>query len=540
MMLRPNKIGVHFIEYKRKSKIFSTIYSSSVWYYWKESIIKNYSDKIEESFELAELVILFIFSRDLSEDNFYKQLLELDIRKDKDKLLPIITLGSDSLTSIFDNTLLNINEKARYLDHSRWNHYFSLQGILNQGSNFDKAIHFFVQNKSNNISNEDNTIKYYDILKTNIALEYVELHKRVLENSRLEKFGGHGNYVQPFVFHSESEMRYKYSKKGEKNEESILYNLKTNNLKWRILLIDDHIDENKPLSPFDNRDIENHKHLIKQKIVANLLEEDKWSVSLKNNNESYYEEDKNIQIVSVSNIDDAVKKLKIETYDIIMLDFLLGFPKEGETRDKREFGYHLLTKIKEDKELQAKKNPINYYWILLMSAFPQAFFDKLREQGLSHHSNHWHISRGADPVNTPELFKYSLYYLMYLQIQEVDFLKIKIANHFARHFAEVKNEIRAWAKSYYQIFISKYGKIHNLKTDKKSLFSATYSKYFAEKHKEDLIYYEKMKNFLFLLANGSSSDSSQLQMSYMEISKEIKWNNKKIEHRLIEYINSMH
>jgi len=540
-MLRQNKLGVHFIEYKRQSKVFHTVYKCSKWHYLKKKIISEFKYLVE-SYEMADITILFVLSQDMADDDFYTQLLQLEIRNDKNTLKPIIALGVDSLKKILNNSNLSTNPKARYLDHSRWNRYFSISEVLNSNSAFNEMLGFLLSNKSSKSVSASNKNGDFDLLKTNVALEFVELNARLLSNSRIEKFGGHADHIQPFVFHSEAEMRRKYFEKGENEKDSMLTKLKSYKLKWRILLVDDHVEENYPLSPFDTKEVENHKHLIKQNIVSNLLEKDAWKVCApKTDDHMRYSDNFDIKIVSVKTVDIAIKKLEKETYDIVLLDFLLGYnDKDG--KRKREFGHELLHKIEHNKNLSAKKNPLNYYWILIMSAFPQAFLDKLREQGLSHHSNHWHLARGADPINTPELFKYSLYHMMDLQINEVYFTKNEIAEHFKNQFVSAeKDDIREWAKSYYQIFISKFGKIHILKNDHSSLFSKTCCDYFSKNRKADMMYYEKMKNFLFLLANGSSSDSGQLQMSYMEVSKEMNWPRQENdqEKRLIHYINSM-
>lgn len=551
-----NKLKLNFFHYNQYRKSFETVTKSSFWFPWVEIICKTYC--VSQSKIFPDVVILFVVYNDLCSSEFFDELATSNIRKKSP--LPVITISNYSNNELFgeenskekDNEKNKIDKCVKYLDSSIWNYFIGLDEVFSDQSEGKKEDKSKECNGLKNIldsmhnyrfKKNDNTV--FDLYQTNVAKEYVEFYSRLLLNSKLTKIGGHAKDIKPFIFHSEAEMRSKFTISDNDKGESLLKKLQSNNYKWKILLIDDHITEDKPLSPFDNNETKEHTHLIKQNIVSAILKEDNWSVQTVGKNEPLVNiEDYNIHIVSVIDIKSAIEKLKNETYDIILLDFLLGFVKDNNNNQtRREFGHELLSEIQNDEDLKLKKNPLNYYWCLIMSAFPQAFLYKLREQGLSHHSNHWHLARGADPINTPELFKYSLYNLMNLQISEVDYSKKDISTHFKQYFNNDIIDIRSWAKSYYQIFISKFGKIHILKNNPESFFSTSFCNYFTEFRKGDLIYYEKMRNFLFLLANGSANDSGQLQMSYIEVSKEIDWSEEEKksnkENRLIHYIDTM-
>lgn len=515
-----------------------------IWMLYKFLLIKKYH--LESTFRFPKVIILFVCQQDLISERFIQCIYNL--RSQSKLKVPIITICDKRLKDVIKDDQIHTEPRIKYLDHSIWNYFFGLEDLnlgfffsnhknkdldnqekrdLDNGR-FEKVIEFIRAN-SNKKLKIDGNIRYSSWYRTNVAREFVEFHNRLLLNSRIEKLGGHSDHVTPFVFHSESDMMQKYLVPLDTQTESIYEQIKLKKISWRILLVDDHIKT--PLSPFWDQG-DQYDHLSKAEILRTLLMEDGWDL------DNPRKETSSIFIECVENVEDAKEKLQEGTYDIILLDFLLGYDENNE----REYGYQLLKNIDDHENLSSRKNPLNYYWILIISAFPHAFFDKLREQRLSYHSNHWHLARGADPINTPELFKYSLYRLMQLQIEEVDFTKQIIAEHFRYQFISARNdEIREWAKSYYQIFISKFGKIHILKNDHTSLFSKTYCDYFSKNRVADMMYYEKMKNFLFLLANGSANDSGQLQMSYMEVSKEMNWTKQENEHerRLLHYINTM-
>lgn len=434
---------------------------------------------------------------------------------------------------------IGIPRYYNFFDCNIWCFYISLKN-----SKIEKKLNDVLDRISNNYNQ--------GLYNSSVAFEYIELQIRLASNAKIVGSNSHANSVSPFIFHSETLMR----KKTEDKLKSFL-----SEIKWKCLLIDDYSDRN--LSG------ESEIRKTKKEIIKEIINNDNIVV-ISVTHKEITEEERRTNIIWK-----ALLELSSQTYDIILLDYLLG-NKDYES-EHREYSHELLNLINKilTKEegysiknyskikllIPTKRNPIddefinvagvidgifknkgplNKFWFLNISSFHTAFLDRLREQGLGHNSEHWYLFRGADPVNTPELFRYSLFDLMNLQIREVEFNKKEISEHFKQYFNANIKDIRAWAKSYYQIFISKYGKIHILKSDSSSLFSSTYCKYFTDNRKVDIIYYEKMRNFLFLLANGSSSDSGQLQMSYMEISKEIEWDDEKEERRLVDYINTMH
>ena len=229
-------------------------------------------------------------------------------------------------------------------------------------------------------------------------------------------------------------------------------------IRWKLLLLDDFAQQDLKIckNTKESNKSPNNGSRSKEVIISKLLNEC----------------DLDFTITCVKSVLEAVNKLQEEQYDIILLDFLLG---ESSKKSGREYGHELLKKIDENPLLHSRKGPLDYYWIFPISIYTTSFFDKLREQRLQHHSEHWHLARGADPVNTPELFKFLIFKLMTLQIDEVEFTSEKLVDHFYYNLRSCKpSEVRDWAKSYYQIFITRFGRLNIIKQDREeSLFSET-------------------------------------------------------------------
>lgn len=463
--------------------------------------------------ETNTLLVNVVFL-DTNRDLLYESCLETISKKlfiDTDKPKPSVFIGNASLFG--SGTDNKIDQRKKFLDSSIWLHY--IEGFEKFS---DKLSQIFKLHKK-------------ELYETHVALEHIELQGRLLINSHLIPVGGHARHVHPFIFHSETEMKIKYEQimlndKVTNSKNRIpakdLTKLNAKIFKWRFLLIDDHIfNENEkiktnPLSPFDkiSGDPDEYKKLTKNYIIENLLGTlaSKASSTFLNNNCKV-----EIELVSVSSIDDAIKKIKSgKVFDIILLDYLLGYDNKNE----RKFGSSFLEELQNHTSLKA---PLNYFWIFVMTSFPAAFFDKIREMGLDHHSDCWRLARGADPVNTPELFRYSLLQLLELQFKEADLRKDKIFDHFLVNMTfNEDDDIRSWAKSYYQIFISRFGVFHQLKQDKEcSSFSNSMFSFIKDYRIEDIEFYEKARNFIYLLAHGTHDAVGQLLRSYEEFMLEI-------------------
>lgn len=156
--------------------------------------------------------------------------------------------------------------------------------------------------------------------------------------------------------------------------------------------------------------------------------------------------DPDVTIVCARDIKDALYLMILQRYDLILLDYLLDSKNDCA---EREYSYYLLKIIdgicrdNVDESLCAKfgirikkeGETLNYriqgndgdsrcfdrkelvgpdgrLYFMHISAFVFAIQERLQEQHLLRSEPFWHITRGACPTNTPELFLYYLYRAM--------------------------------------------------------------------------------------------------------------------------------
>jgi len=458
--------------------------------------------------------------------NLFK--LIYDVTDKLKKPTPFIYIGLDSLFQKHYNHELdfvfNYTHAINFLDSSIWHNYVNY------------LCEDFQQKLATILKKLKENEKLYEL---NICKEDFELSVRKFQNSYLESFGDHSKHVSPFIFHSETKMQEKTRIILENKTEII-------KLSWRCLLIDDFA--NVELSGLDG------SGLTKNKIITDIIESE------------------NIQIISVSNpkssvkfqkrniIWKALKKLSQETYDVILLDYLLGENKKKKgTReyshellnlldkilakengynldDYSELAFYMQTKTidKSDNEkkliklliegINRNKGPLGKFWIFNISSFQTAFLDRLREQALGHNSEHWYLSRGGDPVNTPELFKYTFFSFLSLQLSHVIFTKDELIKFIIQNKIFKKNnkdelDLRVWAKGAYGSFMYRFGKREIISKDfeNQSAFAGSVIKYLNNQIElEERTYYDQLRQLLFQLAYGTGYNIRQtIELFYL-------------------------
>ena len=204
-----------------------------------------------------------------------------------------------------------------------------------------------------------------------VAREFADLNARLVQESYLgnkndiSKTEGHGKKVSPFLFHSERLLKNKYDSNN------------VSKYKWRILLLDDKIDNCKTdlITEIENDVIIEKRrksgiltsvgydtelaeattldNLTKAVILENRLKELEIGgckcILSKTMNELPHPDDYNIQIVCVETIDEALKLMRKYEFDIILLDYLL----------QDDYGYRLLSKIKGEFDKKTEKKQIS-------------------------------------------------------------------------------------------------------------------------------------------------------------------------------------
>ncbi len=300
---------------------------------------------------------------------------------------------------------------------------------------------------------------------------------------------GHAGFITPYPFFEESVFY-------ENFKNTALFKNEGPQLKWRVLLIDD-----KP---------ERLIHL--QELFTSAAFGSKFDILDK---EDQAHNKPALFIKQVRDIEEVGEAVKNTHYDLILLDYLLDVKDKG-----REFGTSLFpdknaTKVERgftfDKE--SFTGPDKKLWIILTSCYSSAFMDGLRERGVSFQDSKWMINRGADPVNTPNAFLYSLCQFLELQLNtyfgttnRLEEIWMKALENLGKEFS------RGWANATLSAILNYTSKFEVLKEisegEGKSLFAASYfqSKYYKDmtrEHENGL--YGYLTHLLFLLTAGDGS-----------------------------------
>lgn len=276
---------------------------------------------------------------------------------------------------------------------------------------------------------------YYNLV---VAREYAELNSRLSRNSYLYTYKadggengdkGHGANVVPFVFHSEHLIRKwiedDFVKIPEGETLSVIGQIK--NQKWRILLVDDKAKEkmsNVPIDPEPGgvNDLPwNCKLAIIERNIYRVFGEGNIG------HRSFVESGKcdcNILIEYAQTLDEAKMALKEKKYDLIFLDYLLD-----KTTDKQNYGYSLLNDLYREREEKGefkefKLGPAGRFFFMFISAYSTAVYERTRAEAINLSEDYWHISLGACPTNTPQLFLYNLLKLMEKRLKDSGLLNL--------------------------------------------------------------------------------------------------------------------
>jgi len=372
----------------------------------------------------AVIQVLFVDTAHLADKAFYNRLCNCPelrlVNNASYRPKPIITIGVFDIMDIYEegpglgiNTkeedfdwrakrtadhilyAMHLDHRVKFLDSSIWHRYVPVKP--SDGATFENKLKHVL----------DKMLDYYEqgLYHSVAAVTTLEFNCRMLLNSFIEKAGekGHHEAVTPFKFHSETVM--------EKKAEALLNFLKTereqdarlSNLEWNILMVDDHSD--RPLSTVDGVDAT--KHPSKKQIIEKALQgNDFQGVNIV----GFTRGDTNI-------INNGIELLKEQSFDIILLDYLLG---ESELNPAlKAYGHEFLLEMTTgEKQHQLRRGPMGRFWIYPISSFPHAFTDKLRQLNIDGSNRRWHIANGGDPVSTPELFRVNFYRLLLRQITE--------------------------------------------------------------------------------------------------------------------------
>lgn len=331
--------------------------------------------------------------------------------------VPIIHIFENNQDSFYDDALFydKYPKAPRFrsiIDSGIWN-YYAVNNV---------SFNLILREIWNNWN-----AKYYEL---QITQEYADLNARLARQSYLYGDGGHGSDVSPYLFHSESKLRIERERDEvkDKSENNGVYDIK--NYQWRVLLLDDRIDNNY-LTP-ENLKIRKEDIIItriESMLGANTCECVYLSPDVQIESVFDHCSNKKVVILCVDTVEKAQGALRYYKFDFILLDYLLK--KKNDTI--RRYGYELLEDL--DKTIgKANSNlseysqysqgeryvvgPDHRYYFMFISAFTTAISERLRLSGWSRSEELWHIAEGACPTNTPQLFCYNLRKMMVKRIKD--------------------------------------------------------------------------------------------------------------------------
>ena len=363
------------------------------------------------------------------------------------------------IKGVYDN--LKNDDHFWFLDSSIWYRYVSYANNQIFNDQLSDALHTFCWAYERKLYNK------------RVTKEYLEFSNRQIENAFLDhQFGqGHASLINPLKFHSEyfmkveAEKRYHAltSRKNRNNKNS------KKKINWNILLLDDYGES--PLSDIPNaQNPDKEPELTKKEIIQELIDNSIEKISERNNllQESYsILNEKRIDVVTDIEKAPGIIQQKVKpertykkVYDIILLDYL--FSKTDD--DKPHYGTEFLEKISAG-DLTEGKSLFQYYWIFPISIFSESMLLSFKEKGIQPINDNWQLARGADPNNTPNLFRFNLLDFLKVQFDKLYFDERDIWNFFVEFpipMGSGVKSIRNWAINVFRMFLERFSAIDSV------------------------------------------------------------------------------
>ncbi|MEO0639230.1 MAG: hypothetical protein AAFY70_05870, partial [Bacteroidota bacterium] len=357
---------------------------------------------------------------------------------------PIIFMGTDDIMEATQSTSSSkqgriirknhidylhqrIDPRFRFMDSSIWHRYLSIFPAETFAERLTSLIKEIV------------TYSESGLYKATVAQEYLEFQCRKLRESYVKDYpGGHAKKVIPFRFHSESKMKALSSKERGLIKE----------FKWSCLLVDDYAHKGLRMDEKQRKDA----RLVNKRDWINRLINDGGEDLLVFLNENPREEPLNeedwlwvkhdtkrplegfIQYF-LNLLNDMGSSDSPRRPDVLILDYFFGIE---EMDPEQQYGHKFIRQLKEGyipseekeeennelhdkkgKQLHPRTRAFGKYWIFPISAFEYAFRSHLRLMGDSTNLSHIEIGDGADPINSPELFRYLLFSFLRYQKEQI-------------------------------------------------------------------------------------------------------------------------
>lgn len=360
--------------------------------------IKLYSNQLQVK-EQEKIIILFVSTKALISQSFYRAFFYGPIRElssERQQALqkshwPVISIGQVDIMSQGiskklpeekeDTYPVGLDPRFRFLDSGIWHRYVAYS-------------HDF---KNNIVNALKHAIEISDlgVYKSIAALSSLEFQCRMLVHSFITSQDY--KLVTPFHFHSENQF--------EKSAKAIVELVATKNLFSRELLF---LVGSKSESIPHSNDVSKRlplkiKLLVDYLSELNFEEQTKASLSLSNSPKIKY------RLHIFNSIDQGITLLKNQKYDLILIDYTLGF---DEKKGSLSYAHEFLLEILKSRDLNSFN--VSKYRIFPISSLPYSLSDKIGQLGIE---GNFSILTGGDPLTTPSLFVYNfLIFILHLII----------------------------------------------------------------------------------------------------------------------------
>jgi Leucine-rich repeat (LRR) protein len=384
---------------------------------------------------------------------------------------------------------LELDPRIKFLDSSIWHRYVPYAPDSNNDDfeeNFKKVLNKII------------TYANFRLYRSLAALSTLEFQCRMLQNSVIAQYGNHGHHeaVTPFKFHSETMMEKKIARfidffKVDRNGTSLM------NLEWNMLLVDDYSKDKISIADEDVPAPKSKKEIIEE-----------WLNDF---------DGKKIEFLSIKAFTDGkdkiiskgIQHLKEQTFDIILLDYLIGDSEIENSVGLKAYGHEFLLEIATSPDQKDfKRGPFGRYWVFPISSFPFAFTDKLKQLNIDGSSERWYIAGGGDPISTPELFRLNFFRLLMRQISEVYLHEAALSRQLSRY--DSIQHLGSWCSAMIGRIEAdvKNKELLMAERDNDSLFSEKMEE-FLDFQKEDNDFLKKLNNWLRTFSNYKKGTSAK-------------------------------
>lgn len=431
----------------------------------------------------------FQFDRELEDDNHHQHPLYYRFSFSDYKKLDICSDEKDNYKyQSFCFPILYITD-FKLFDNEKPDYSFLDSSIWHRGICIDDPLFVLKLYQRLNDFQAWHEEKLYKRL---VAIEALDYHIRMFQEQRLPVINpndkiGHASFVNLGFWHSETEFEYQFNK--QKNNAICPPR--------RFLLVDDYA--NMELRELDLRDSDS---LPLEDYTSAIAVEEPCSNSktfyIWKALKDIYKENRNFELDFVTDIKKAKSLLAGNNngrhYDIILLDYLL----------KSDIGSSFIKAIADDDEGEFTEHSglFKKYWIFPVSAFSSAMSVEMSSGKLKPIEKSYILHPGADPVNTPQLFRDSLYKFLEGQYNEIQLLEHRgLGKLFEELFpCDSSLDVRQQAKKNYNKIINIIHTIASLRDSKEkgSIFAEWV---LSQPSCIDEVFLEHLQHLIFMLAH---------------------------------------